>query len=124
MLQVRQVSFLARPPRRLGLRVRVGASAHDACHTRAEAVQDRRLVLGAAVLDAVVQKRGAGLVLVATILHHQRRDGKKVRHVGDRRAVADLAGVQERCQLGRGAQVSPGLGRLPPGHGVGAYTAI
>ena len=99
-----EVLRLAFPPRGLGLPGRdpgVGAGQHDAQHLVAEQLADDRLVLGAAVLDGVVQQPGDGLVLVAAVGEDDGGDAEEMAEVGHRCPLAGLlavggGGVEER----------------------------
>lgn len=50
------------------------------------------------VLDRVVEQSRDGLVFVASVFEHERRDCEQVREVGDLGALSKLAGVQGSCE--------------------------
>src|SRR5690606_32492616 len=71
----------------------VGAGDDDVDHGLVEQRADHAFVGRAAVFDGVVEQAGDGLVFVAAVFDHQRRDAEHVAQVRDQRALAHLAGV-------------------------------
>ena len=98
LLEVIEIRLLPLPPREL-LPVgaeRLGARDDELRDGSAEPRPD--LGFGhATVLDRVVEHAGDRVLLGASVLEHERRDGQQVRHVRDVGALATLVGMEVRC---------------------------
>ena len=93
-LKVRKIALPPRAPRRLGLCVCVSASAYNRGHARSESILNGPLMLGAAILNDVVEESGDRLVFIATVFEHDSGHSDDVRDGGNGCALTDLTGVK------------------------------
>ena len=90
------VGLLAYPPGRLGRLVGVRAARHDVGHGAPEPTPDLHQLLGPVVFNRIVEKGRDRLVLGSSVLEGDARGAQKVGQIRDRRALADVAGVEPR----------------------------